>query len=168
MTEQAYIQESGVVEDLEALQEAAQLERECYSSVKISFQQMQKIYTFRSDTEKDIKNEKTVFEVALDKADKQEFYQSGSAEGREDKDSKGLNYLTPYLRVIKDPLKVTRDEAIEVRQNCLDALRSRLVERANIIQSRLNDENAKLGREQERFQRSQREGKYFLCVLYSV
>lgn len=40
----------------------------------------------------------------------------------------------------------------------MDALRARLVERANIIQSRLNDENAKLGREQERFQRSQREG----------
>jgi hypothetical protein len=35
-----------------------------------------------------------------------------------------------------------------VRQTCLDALRARLVERANIIQSRLNDENAKLAREQ--------------------
>lgn len=60
--------------------------------------------------------------------------------------------------VIHDYEYFTRDEAIEVRQNCLDALRARLVERANIIQSRLNDENAKLGREQERFQRSQREG----------
>ena len=119
---------------------------------------MQKIYTFRSESEKNICNEKTVFEIALDKADKQEYYQMGGAEGREDKDAKGVNYLTPYLRIIKDPSKVTREEAIEVRQNCLDALRSRLVERANIIQSRLNDENAKLGREQERFQRSQREG----------
>ena len=158
MTEVAYIQESGVVEDLEALQEAAQLERECYSSIKISFLQMQKIFKLRSESEKNITIEKTVFEVALDKADKLDYDQAGNAEGRDDKDTKGLNYLTPYLRVVKDPLRVTREEAIEVRQNCLDALRSRLVERANIIQSRLNDENSKLGREQERFQRSQREG----------
>jgi hypothetical protein len=48
----------------------------------------------------------------------------------------------------QDPKNITREEALEVRQTCLDALRARLVERANIIQSRLNDENAKLAREQ--------------------
>jgi hypothetical protein len=96
------------MEDLEALQEAAGLERECYSSVKASFMQMYKIDMFRAEVEKNVVNEKTVFEIALDKADKLEFYQSGSAEGREDKDSKGLNYLTPYLRVIKDPSRITR------------------------------------------------------------
>lgn len=158
MTEQAYFQESGVVEDLESLQEAAQLERECYSSIKTSFLQMQKICTSRAESEKNVLNEKNVFETALDKADRLEADPVGSAVGREEKEAKGLNYLTPYLRSVKDPLKITKDEALEVRQNCLDALRSRLVERANIIQSRLNDENAKLGREQERFQRSQREG----------
>jgi hypothetical protein len=119
---------------------------------------MQKIINSRAEVEKQVVNEKTVFETALDAADKLEYCQSGNSEGKEDKDTKGLNYLTPYLRVIKDPLNVTKEEALEVRQNCLDALRARLVERANIIQSRLNDENTKLGREQERFQRSQREG----------
>ena len=37
-------------------------------------------------------------------------------------------------------------------------MKARLVERANIIQSRLNEETAKLARKQEQFQRSQREG----------
>ena len=158
MTEQAYAQETGVVEDQEALQEAAQLERECYSGIKSSFLQMQRIYQSREESEKNVINEKNVFEVALDRADKLEFQQTGNAEGKEEKEAKGLNYLTPYLRLVKDPSRITRDEATDARQNCLDALRARLVERANIIQSRLNDENAKLGREQERFQRSQREG----------
>ena len=158
MTEQAYAQETGVVEDQDALQEAAQLERECYSGIKSSFLQMQRIYSSREESEKNVINEKNVFEVALDKADKLEFQQAGSAEGKEEKEAKGLNYLTPYLRLVKDASRMTREEASDARQNCLDALRARLVERANIIQSRLNDENAKLGREQERFQRSQREG----------
>ena len=71
---------------------------------------------------------------------------------------KASDYLTPYLKNAKDPSRVTKDEALEIRQNCLDAFKARLIERANIIQARLNDENAKLGRKQEQFQRSQREG----------
>ena len=59
---------------------------------------------------------------------------------------------------MKDVRNITKEEALEVRQTCLDAAKARLVERANIIQARLNDENAKLGRKQEQFQRSQREG----------
>ena len=69
-----------------------------------------------------------------------------------------MDYLAPFLRYVKDPLAITKEEALEIRQTCLDGYKARLVERANIIQSRLNDENAKLGRKQEQFQRSQREG----------
>ena len=61
----------------------------------------------------------------------------GRVDGDKDKDTKGLNYLTPYLRIVKDPKLITREEAMEVRQTCLDALRARLVERANIIQVRM-------------------------------
>lgn len=69
-----------------------------------------------------------------------------------------VDYLAPFLRYVKDPHSITKEEALEIRQTCLDSNKARLVERANIIQSRLNDENAKLGRKQEQFQRSQREG----------
>ena len=36
------------------------------------------------------------------------------------------------------------------------------------LQSRLNDENAKLAREQERFQRSQREGDSLLVCVWLI
>ena len=62
------------------------------------------------------------------------------------------------MRGIKDPHNITKEEALDVRQTCLDSYKARLVERANIIQARLNEENAKLSRKQEQFQRSQREG----------
>ena len=38
----------------------------------------------------------------------------GRVDGDKDKDTKGLNYLTPYLRIVKDPKLITREEALEV------------------------------------------------------
>ena len=70
-----------------------------------------------------------------------------------------MDYFIPFLRNVKNIAKLKKEEALEIRQNCLDALKARLVERANIIQTRLNEENIKLARKQEQFQRSQREGE---------
>jgi hypothetical protein len=159
MTKHAYLQELGVVEDPVLLQEVALLERESYSAVRLVYQQMLSINTMRAESEKNVINEKNVFEIALNNADTLDTSQGVISEGGAERDPKGLNYLTPYLRKFKnkDLSELTREEAIEVRQNCLDALRSRLVERANIIQCRLNDENSKLGREQDLYQRRERD-----------
>ena len=158
MSKQAYLQEMGVVEDPALLQEVALLERECYSSAKLVYQQILSINSVRAESEKKVINEKNIFEIALDKADKLEIPQGMISEGGVETDPKGLNYLTPYLRKFKNKefSELTREEAVEIRQNCLDALRSRLVERSNIIQSRLNDENSKLGIQQAIFQRTER------------
>lgn len=160
MSKQAYLQEIGVVDDPSLLQEVAMLERECYSSAKLVYQQILSINSIRAESEKKVVNEKNIFEVALDKADKLEIPQGIISEGGVETGPKGLNYLTPYLRKFKNKNKefseLTREEAVEIRQNCLDALRSRLVERSNIIQSRLNDENSKLGLKQAVFQRKER------------
>ena len=43
------------------------------------------------------------------------------------------------------------------RDSCLKSLKERLIERANIIMTRLNDENAKLAKKQATFQRNQRD-----------
>ena len=160
MSKQAYLQELGVVEDPVLLQEVALLERECYSSAKLVYQQILTIDSVRAESEKKVINEKNIFEIALEKADKLDIAQQGMiSEGGVETGPKGLNYLTPYLRKFKNKefSELTREEAIEIRQNCLDALRSRLVERSNIIQSRLNDENSKLGLQQAIFQRTHTE-----------
>ena len=175
MSDQALQQELGVEEDPDELQDAAALERECFAAIKGSVQNMDKLHEHRAEVENDIKVERSVFDVALD-----------SCHGMDSKTSEGSNaqaqatvannhrdeentqttqlgefssdYLTPFLRTVKDVNNISKEEALEVRQICLDACKARLVERANIIQARLNDENAKLGRKQEQFQRSQREG----------
>lgn len=144
-------------EDLEGIQEAALVERECFSAVKMSYMQIMNILKIRSDVEDDVVIERSVFENALERAEKGATGSVGVEENGE-ADAKGVDYLTPFLRNIATLAHITKEEALEVRQACLDALKARLVERANIIQSRLNEENSKLARKQEQFQRSQREG----------
>lgn len=160
ISEQALAQEVGVDDDPDALLEASALERECYTSVKASFQQSDKVTDFRKDVERELEIpiEQTVFEIALENVDRGMSFQGSNMDKFTSQESKGSDYLTPFLRNVRDPTSLTREEALEVRQTCLDALKARLVERANIIQTRLHDENAKLGKKQEQFQRSQREG----------
>ena len=185
MTEQALIQELGLEEDPEELQEAAGLEREAFAAVKGSMLQLQKVIDYREEVEANPLLERSVFDVALDgvfnislgdrviggKSRRDEASKAGDdtasidmndsqtiAEVANDSNLHTADYLAPFLRNVKDVRNITKEEALEVRQTCLDAAKARLVERANIIQARLNDENAKLGRKQEQFQRSQREG----------
>jgi len=77
-------------------------------------------------------------------------------EEEDDSDVVPHDYLTPFLSepigVDDDPLP--RDEALQAREACLRSLKDRLVERANIVQSRLDDENALLSKKQAAFQRN--------------
>ena len=75
-----------------------------------------------------------------------------------DIEAASVDYLSPFMRGVRDITNISTEEALDVRQSCLDAYKARLVERANIIQSRLSEENAKLARKQEQFQRAQRDG----------
>jgi hypothetical protein len=104
--------------------------------------------------------ERTVFEAALDRAETTANTEAAAnAQGNSNEvDPDDVDYLTPFLRNVLDTSSMSAEEALDVRQSCLDAFKARLVERANIIQARLADENAKLVRKQEQFQRSQRDG----------
>jgi len=144
-------------DDQEGLQEAAASERDCYKQLQESYDNNHELMRRRAEFENNVIAERTVFETALERAEKGATNATGG-DGILNTDAKGVDYLTPYLRNIRDPSRITKEEAVEVRQACLDGLKARLVERANIIQSRLNEENLKLARKQEQFQRSQREG----------
>lgn len=68
------------------------------------------------------------------------------------------DYLKPYLGDDYEPhdmtVRLSKEEAIRVKDECLKNLKDSLIERANIIQSRLDDENAVLARRQAAFQRN--------------
>jgi len=160
-------------EDPELLQEMASLERETYAQVKLAFSQMNAVTHYRTESEATAAKastdsssdtnsmvERTVFEAALDRAETVANTEAAAnAQGNSNEvDPDDVDYLTPFLRNVRDTASLSAEEALDVRQSCLDAFKARLVERANIIQARLADENAKLVRKQEQFQRSQRDG----------
>lgn len=69
-----------------------------------------------------------------------------------------IDYLTPFLQSVRATgPELSREDAQVVRDMCLRNLKERLLERANIIQARLDKENAALAKRQAAFQRSQRE-----------
>lgn len=150
--------DGGGVEDQTGLQEAAAVERECYLSVRRDYERTQELIKVRADFENNVVIERTVFEKALEKVDNASGPGGVGGDGFLGQDAKGVDYLTPYLRSAKDPGRLTREEAHDIKQACLEGLKARLVERMNIVQSSLNKENANLTRKQEQFQRSQREG----------
>jgi hypothetical protein len=165
LTEQALAQEIGLDDSAEALAMASTLERDCFNSIKASFQQNQKLRETRRDVEHKLEYERTVFETALENADTSSANQNNVVEATTHSDAVGSDYLSPFIRNAMGggsdgPLQLTKEDALEIRQACLDALKSRLVERANIIQTKLHEENAALGKTQEHFQRAQREGDF--------
>jgi len=66
------------------------------------------------------------------------------------------DYLTPFLVVPIGPNDppLSREEGLQARDACLRSLKDRLVERANIVQSRLDEENAALSKRQAAFSRN--------------
>jgi len=66
------------------------------------------------------------------------------------------DYLTPFLPqpIGVNDTPLSKEEAFQSRDGCLKALKERLVERANIVQSRLDEENAALSKRQAAFQRN--------------
>ena len=157
LSEMALSQEVGLSDDPIGMQEAAALERDVYASLKASFLQNDKIQEYRLEVEQRVSYVKTVFEKALDGLEdgSQGLSRLEKKNLASNADAKKGDYLAAFLRGPAGSAShlMTKDEALEIRQACLDALKARLVERANIIQSRLHDENAKLARKQEQFQR---------------
>lgn len=137
-------------------QRMLQLEKECYSAVRHSEMETQELLKLRKREEGNIILEANIFDMARANASDEKFRDRTSDNEKETAASVS-DYLTPFLQHVVDLDKITREEAHRARDQCLKALKDRLLERANIIQARLDDENAQLAKKQAAFQRSQRE-----------
>ena len=47
-----------------------------------------------------------------------------------------LDYLAPFLSRIGDPKTLSKPDAVKIREECLQDLKQRLIEKANLIQAR--------------------------------
>jgi hypothetical protein len=76
---------------------------------------------------------------------------------QKEESEKEFDYLSPYLAQLDNPNSpLSREDAAQVREACLRGLKERLMERANIMQNRLDMAREQLGRKQEAFQKKRR------------
>uniref|UniRef100_A0A8C5QQA0 Dynein regulatory complex subunit 7 n=1 Tax=Leptobrachium leishanense TaxID=445787 RepID=A0A8C5QQA0_9ANUR len=65
------------------------------------------------------------------------------------------DYLAPFLAKHGDPVKLTRKQAQEVKDDCLNDDKQRQIEKANLIQARFEKETQELQRKQLWYQQNQ-------------
>ncbi|GMI05467.1 hypothetical protein TrVE_jg4585 [Triparma verrucosa] len=139
----------------ESLTDVINAEKDCLTAARYSQNETADVLTTRKHEEEDIIVDQPVFETAGGKKE-EEKEEEKTEEMADEKDRRQLDYLTPFLQNI-DPKSMSREDAQKVREACMKALKDRLLERANIIQNRLNEENSALAKHQASFQRNQRD-----------
>ncbi|XP_037396692.1 dynein regulatory complex subunit 7 isoform X4 [Pygocentrus nattereri] len=71
------------------------------------------------------------------------------------KEEKELDVLAPFLARLGDPESLTQQEALQLRTDCLAELKQRLIDRANLIQARFEEETQELQQKQQWYQKNQ-------------
>jgi len=66
-----------------------------------------------------------------------------------------LDYLAPFLSRIGDPKTLTREDATKIKEECLQDLKQRLIDKANLIQARFEKETQELQKKQAWYQQNQ-------------
>jgi len=131
-------------------------EKQCLKDLKELNSEVAKILLKRRGEESRVERAMPLFERARHRR-----HEEGVEEGNSDIDEEGdhgmVDYLTPFLQNISNPRNLTFDEALKARDACLKALKDRLIERANIINNKLNEENTELSKKQANFERNQRD-----------
>lgn len=118
-----------------------------------------KILESRVAEEKDISLDVSVYDTARNaalmsvKAAEAKKLGDGGASGA----TRSWDYLTPFLPAGWHPgdRPLLREEAVAAHDACLRALKDRLIEKANMIQARLDEETQGLARKQQAYQRTQ-------------
>ncbi|XP_059160547.1 dynein regulatory complex subunit 7-like [Physella acuta] len=66
-----------------------------------------------------------------------------------------IDYLAPFLAQMGDPEKITKPQALKLKEDCLADLKHRLINKANLIQSRFEKETQELQKKQAWYQQNQ-------------
>ena len=125
-------------------------EKKCYQEIRDAYRETMDLISLRAREEQSCDLFKSVFAQAEEKL-KATAEEDTSVEVSEEKDDREVDYLTPFL---PSGEAKTRAEAETARDECLKSLKERLLERANIIQRRLDEENSQLTKKRNAFQRS--------------
>eukprot|EP01029_Cantina_marsupialis_P012390 TRINITY_DN2734_c0_g2_i1.p1 TRINITY_DN2734_c0_g2~~TRINITY_DN2734_c0_g2_i1.p1 ORF type:complete len:779 (-),score=234.22 TRINITY_DN2734_c0_g2_i1:166-2502(-) len=127
-------------------------EKQCLNAVRAAQKETADILKTRRLEEEFVRVEHTIQELALQRRHQEQL--ASEAQAADNGGEQSVDYLTPFLQFVINPNNISKSEAQKARDDCLRALKERLLERANIIQRRLDEENSQLAKKQAAFQRS--------------
>ncbi|XP_063052999.1 dynein regulatory complex subunit 7 [Engraulis encrasicolus] len=125
--------------------------------IKDSEKEVRAILDIRGHEEKNVELHISIYNTARnDKARKhREALERLAEEARLLQEEKELDYLAPFLAQLGDPEKLTRSMAQRLRMECLADIKQRLIDKANLIQSRFEKETQELQQKQQWYQKNQ-------------
>ncbi|GAX80447.1 hypothetical protein CEUSTIGMA_g7886.t1 [Chlamydomonas eustigma] len=131
---------------LEQYQRLLLQEDECTQAIRDIEWEVSEIIRTRTNQEQNITLEMPYYDIVRIKAEQSDEEEDGDEEAAYD-------YLSPFLPALIGMQTLSREQALDVRERCLRALKDRLIERANIIQARLDEDTTALSKRQAAFNR---------------
>lgn len=135
----------------EELQTLTVKEKELLNKVKERENLIAELITKLEKEKHNVQLEKSIYDIAHEQSKESEKERKDESDDKSSKNT--LDYLSPFLAQYPAGKPLTRFNAQQARDECLAALKERLLERANIIQAHLEDENQKLHQRQAVFKR---------------
>ncbi|NXI66274.1 DRC7 protein, partial [Anseranas semipalmata] len=139
------------------LQELTDEEKQLKQQVRQSEAEVLNILKIRENEEADIKLSVSIYNTERNEKRKQQYEATKNAmedefPGQEEQD---LDYLAPFLIQIGHPEKMTKGQALRLKDDCLTDFKNRLLAKANIIQARSEKEVEELQKKNQHFQENQ-------------
>jgi len=125
-------------------------EKDLLSEVKDDEKEMTQLLKELDEEALDVVLEKSIYDLAQEQAKDEEKEREDQVDEKLDKNK--VDYLSPFVVQYKGPLD--HRQAMQAKDECLAALKERLLERANIIQQHLNAENQSLHQKKITYKRS--------------
>lgn len=143
------------VVDEKTLHEVLHAERECLAAVRGMHQDTIDAVRLRKSEEKNVQFERSTLDIVREEATVNQTAVGGVSENRKRFDynekndnistsSTSIDYLSPYLKDFLDVNNMSMADAKKVHDNFLQTQKTRLLERANVLRHRLEQEHAKL------------------------
>ncbi|KAK5667357.1 hypothetical protein BDV3_007241 [Batrachochytrium dendrobatidis] len=132
------------------LSELLRAEQMCAQLIKSSERELVDILRLRQTEEREINLAISVYDTlhndtTLPTDDNGKETHKGEEEETKSAD---LDYLSPFLINYEHPESLKRDDAVAIKDACLKSLKERLIEKANIIQGRLDEVTAEYQKRQ--------------------
>ncbi|NXS76577.1 DRC7 protein, partial [Pandion haliaetus] len=140
-----------------ALQQLTEEEKQLKQQVRQSEAEVLNILKIRENEETTVKLSVSIYNTGSNEKRRQQYEAMKNTMEDEllEQEEQDLDYLAPFLIQIGHRKKMTKGQALRVRDDCLTDLKHRLIDKANIIQARFEKAVEELQKKDQWFQENQ-------------